>query len=104
MVNKITDINLISRTFTKDEIGQQIETETSRSVVAELKSIKRTEWVAAKQIGYNPVVIASICEFDYNGEEIVEIDSERYVVYRTYPGKDDYIELMLRKKVGEADE
>ena len=40
----------------------------------------------------------------YNNEEIVEIDSERYVVYRTYSRKDDYIELMLRKKVGEADE
>ena len=104
MVNKIADINLISRTFTKDKIGQQIETETSRSVVAELKSINRSEWVAARQNNYNPVVIASICEFDYNGEEIVEIDSERYVVYRTHPGKDDYIELSLRKKVGEADE
>lgn len=104
MVDRVTDINLISRTFTKDEIGQQIETETSRSVVAELKSINRSEWVAARQNNYNPVVIASICEFDYNDEEIVEIDSERYVVYRTHPGKDDYIELSLRKKVGEADE
>lgn len=104
MVDRVTDINLISRTFTKDEIGQQIETETSRSVVAELKSINRSEWAAARQNNYNPVVIASICEFDYNDEEIVEIDSERYVVYRTHPGKDDYIELSLRKKVGEADE
>lgn len=108
MVDRVTDINLISRTFTKDEIGQQIETETSRSVVAELKSINRSEWVAARQNNYNPVVIASICEFDYNDEEIVEIDSGRYtgryVVYRTHPGKDDYIELSLRKKVGEADE
>ena len=104
MVNKIADINLISRTFTKDEIGQQIETETSRSVVAELKSINRSEWVAAHQVGYNPVVTAIISAFDYSNEEIVEIDSERYVVYRTYSRKDDYIELMLRKKVGEADE
>ena len=104
MVDKITDINLISRTFTKDEIGQQIETETSRSVVAELKSINRSEWVAAHQVGYNPIVTAIISAFDYNNEEIIEIDSERYVVYRTYSRKDDYIELMLRKKVGEADE
>lgn len=104
MVDRVADINLISRTFTKDEIGQQIETETSRSVVAELKSINRSEWVAAHQVGYNPVVTAIISAFDYNNEEIVEIDSERYVVYRTYSRKDDYIELMLRKKVGEADE
>ncbi len=104
MVDRIADINLISRTFVTDEIGQQIATEVSRSVVAELKSINRSEWMAARQNNYNPVTIASICEFDYNGEEIVEIDSERYVVYRTHPGKDDYIELSLRKKVGEADE
>lgn len=104
MVDKVTDINLISRTFATDEIGQQVATETIKTVVAELKSINRSEWVAAKQIGYNPVVTAIVSAFDYNNEEIVEIDSGRYVVYRTYSRKDDYIELMLRKKVGEADE
>ena len=104
MVDRVTDINLISRTFTSDTIGQQVATETIKTVVAELKSINRSEWVAAHQIGYNPVVTAIVSAFDYNNEEIVEIDSERYVVYRTYSRKDDYIELMLRKKVGEADE
>lgn len=104
MVDRVTDINLISRTFVTDEIGQQVATETIKTVVAELKSINRSEWVAAHQIGYNPIVTAIVSAFDYNNEEIVEIDSERYVVYRTYSRKDDYIELMLRKKVGEADE
>lgn len=104
MVDRIADISLISRTFTSDTIGQQVATETIKTVVAELKSINRSEWVAAHQVGYNPVVTAIISAFDYNNEEIVEIDSERYVVYRTYSRKDDYIELMLRKKVGEADE
>lgn len=104
MTDRLTDINLISRTFITDEIGQQVATETIKTVVAELKSINRSEWVAAHQVGYNPVVTAIVSAFDYNNEEIVEIDSERYVVYRTYSRKDDYIELMLRKKVGEADE
>lgn len=104
MTDRLTDINLISRTFTSDVIGQQVATETIKTVVAELKSINRSEWVAAHQVGYNPVVTAIVSAFDYNNEEIVEIDSERYVVYRTYSRKDDYIELMLRKKVGEADE
>lgn len=105
MTDRLTDINLISRTFkSADTIGQQVATETIKTVVAELKSINRSEWVAAHQVGYNPVVTAIISAFDYNDEEIVEIDSERYVVYRTYSRKDDYIELMLRKKVGEADE
>lgn len=109
MVDRVRDINLISRTYSSsDTIGQQVATETIKTVVAELKSINRSEWVAANQIGYNPVVSATISAFDYNDEEIVEIDSGRYagryVVYRTYPRKDDYIELMLRKKVGEADE
>lgn len=104
MTDRLTDINLISRTFTSDTIGQQVATETIKTVVAELKSINRSEWVAAHQVGYNPVVTAIVSAFDYNNEEIVEIDSERYVVYRTYSRKDDYIELMLRKKVGEADE
>ncbi|MGJ1042741.1 hypothetical protein ACR77V_12955 [Staphylococcus epidermidis] len=104
MVDRVTNIKLISRTFTPDAIGQQIPTEIIRFVFAELKSINRSEWVAAHQVGYNPVVTAVVSAFDYNNEEIVEIDSERYVVYRTHPGKDDYIELSLRKKVGEADE
>lgn len=100
MTDRLTDINLISRTFTSDTIGQQVATETIKTVVAELKSINRSEWVAAHQVGYNPVVTAIVSAFDYNNEEIVEINSERYVVYRTYSRKDDYIELMLRKKVG----
>lgn len=105
MTDRLTDINLISRTYaSSDTIGQQVATETIKTVVAELKSINRSEWVAAHQVGYNPVVTAIVSAFDYNNEEIVEIDSERYVVYRTYSRKDDYIELMLRKKVGEADE
>lgn len=105
MVDRIADINLISRTYaSSDTIGQQVATETIKTVVAELKSINRSEWVAAHQVGYNPVVTAIVSAFDYNNEEIVEINSERYVVYRTYSRKDDYIELMLRKKVGEADE
>lgn len=38
--------------------------------------------------------------FDYNGEDIVEIDGNRYSVYRTYRAKADEIELYLEKKAG----
>ena len=100
-MDRVADLTLYSARYTTDDIGQQIATETANKLVCTLESIKRSEWVAANQLGYQPTITAIISEMDYNGEEIAELNNERYVVYRTYQRDDGKIELMLRKKVGE---
>lgn len=38
--------------------------------------------------------------YDYQGEEIAEINGDRYGIYRTYFATTDTIELYLEKKAG----
>lgn len=66
-------ISLINVTYTTDEIGQQVPVETARQVYCDLRSITRSEWSAAGQLGLNPALVAVLFAPDYEGEEIVEI-------------------------------
>lgn len=98
-------IYLIAETFTKDELGQMIPTETSRAVWASIQSVTRAEWMDAGQKGLQPQLVAITPIVNYAGEEIVQIGdgdvAKRYGVYRTFFGSgSDMIELYLERKVG----
>lgn len=93
-------LKLISNTYIKDSIKQQVPQETAREVFCNVTGISGTEKLEAGREGLNPQFRATVFAFDYNGEEIVELDGERYSVYRTYPGKNEDMELYLEKKVG----
>jgi SPP1 family predicted phage head-tail adaptor len=100
MMNKEITINLISEIITTDEIGNQIPVDRVKTVYATLESIRQTEFINAGQMGLRPEYKVVIWEFEYEGEKLVEIGSERYSVYRTYTSNDK-IELYLTKRVGE---
>lgn len=101
-MERLTDITLVTTTVTTDAIGQQIEAdEATRTLVATLHGITRQEWTAAAQTGLNPEGMAFLRDSDdYQGEEILEMNGVRYVIYRTYPTDDGGIELYYRKNVG----
>ena len=91
--------SLISEAFIIDDIGQRIATETSREVYGQKGAITRAEWNAAAQQGLKPSYEVTMFAYDYEGEEIAEVDGERYTIYRTYK-RNDTVELYLEKKVG----
>ena len=98
-------IYLIAQTYTRDDIGQFIPSETSRAVWAHLQSVTRAEWAQAGQNGMQPQLVAITPLVNYEGETIVQIgegeQAKRYGVYRTYfPPDSDTIELYLERKVG----
>lgn len=93
-------ITLISKSYTQDEIGQQIPVETSRMVFCDLRSVSRSEWAAAGQLGLKADLVATMFLPDYNGEELAEFAGVRYGVYRTYHGRDETVELYLERKAG----
>lgn len=95
------DVNLIQQTFTFDDVGNQIATETKISIPVEVESISRDEFFRAGEQKLNPEMKILTAAVNYNNEEIVEIDSVRYGIYRKYrdPEK-DIIELYLKKEVG----
>lgn len=99
-MDRSTPIYLIGMTYSADAIGQRIPTDTSRKVYANVRSVTRSEWATAGQMGLKPELMAVIFEPDYQGEEIVEINSKRYGVYRTFHDANDRLELYLEEKAG----
>ena len=102
-MNKSVTIDLISKTYTTDSMGQKVATEKSTTVFATLTSISRAEGVAYSQSGRQglvPSYVASVFMGDYNGESIAEYDGKRYGIYRTYERDDEQVELYLEKKAG----
>lgn len=99
MNDKRRVIQLISVTHSQDSIGQIVDTETSVDVVCTLRSVSLSEWTNAGQLGLSAEYQAVIWAAEYSGQEIVEIDSQRYKVYRTYEtGR--RVELYLERMVG----
>lgn len=99
MEDKRREISLISVTHTQDAIGQLVDAETKVSVIATLRSVSLTEWTDAGQLGLSAQLQATVWSAEYSGQEIVEIGSRRYHVYRTYDtGR--RIELYLEEMVG----
>ena len=102
-MNKSVTIDLLTRTYTTDDIGQKIYTTTSKTVFATITSISRAEWVSYSQAGRQglvPAYVASIFMGDYSGESECVFDGKTYGIYRTYERDDEFVELYLEKKAG----
>lgn len=97
---KNVSIKLIAETFAADSIGNQTATETNKTVYAEIASVSQSEFFQAGQSGLKPDYKVIMWSFEYNGENIIEYDSKRYNVYRTFLRTDEKIELYLTQKAG----
>ena len=102
-MNKAITLDLITKTYTTDTMGQKISTEKSETVFATLNSISRAEWTSYSSTGRSglvPAYMATVFMGDYNGQSIAEYNGERYGIYRTYERDDEQVELYLEKKAG----
>lgn len=99
-MDKSRVLTLISTSYTKDAIGQQVPKEKKRDVFCNVSSVSLSEWSDAGQAGLNPEYRATMFAPDYEGEEIAELDGIRYGIYRTYLGRNEEIELYLERKAG----
>ena len=63
-------------------------------------SVSAEEMLAAGQSGLKPEWRVIMFAYDYNGQQIVELDGVRYSVYRMYLGRNETIELYLERKAG----
>ncbi|MBR2554497.1 MAG: phage head closure protein [Aeriscardovia sp.] len=92
-------ISLITQTLTTDKYGNEVATETERTVYCEVDSISQTEFYAAANTELNPEYRFTIFFGDYEGESLVKFNGARYSVYRTYRTGDD-LELYTERKIG----
>ena len=102
---QIVPIKLVSQSYTQDEIGQFVPTESETEVLPRMiNSVSRDEWFNAGKSGFKAEYQITMFRFDYNGEKECELDGKRYGIYRTYEVDNDNIELYLSEKTGVFDD
>lgn len=102
-MNKSVTIDLLTKTYTTDAMGQKVYTTKEKTVFATITSISRAEWVSYSQTGRQglvPAYVATVFFGDYAGENECVYDGQTYGIYRTYERDDEQVELYLEKKAG----
>ena len=92
-------ITLIKQTVTYDDYGREEISESSTTVLCEVESIQQSEFFAAADTELNPEYRFTVFFGEYDGENIVEYNNERFAIYRTYRTGDD-LELYVERKIG----
>lgn len=95
-------IYLISLVKTEDEIGNIINSsETNKKCYAKKQSVKTNEFYSAVEVGLTPSAEFVIKRLNYDGEEELEWNNERYQVIRTIDPKNKFdIVLVCARKIG----
>lgn len=91
---------LIGETYAADAIGQMVATEVRSDVYCNVSSVSQSEWFQGGQNGLKPELKITMFAPDYAEQKIVEVNGNRYGVYRTYVRQDELLELYLERKTG----
>lgn len=93
---------LIQQTRGVDEYGDPTTDETKREVFCDKASIGQKEFYQAHAVGLQPEIKFVLADYlDYNGEQLVEYDGQRYRVLRTYRTGLE-LELVVYREVNPA--
>lgn len=95
-------VYLIKTTYTKDNIGNQILTETEKKVYAEMKKVGTKEFYAGYDVGLTPNYEFMIRKSNYNGESVIKYEGKRYAIIRTGELMDGNMFLVVGVKKGDA--
>ena len=95
-------IYLISKVKGEDDIGNiTSSSETSKKCYAKKQSIRTNEFYNAIEVGITPSVEIVIKRLNYNSEEEIEWNGDRYSIIRTVDPKNKFdIVLVCSKKIG----
>lgn len=98
----INPIYLITYGNNVDDIGDTISTPIKRKVLADISSIKQSEFYQAQANGLKPEFTFIIRTFEYKGENSVQHGNKMYRILRTYDRLDGNIELTCIGAVNNA--
>ena len=99
-MNRIVNVKLIGETVTYDDIGAQATQETERELTGNFQSVSAQEFFRGGEMGIKPEFVIKLWAVEYQKETLLELDGERYVIYRTYLTDDGRVELYCQKDVG----
>jgi hypothetical protein len=92
-------IDLVSITYTEDDLRQQIEIPTSRTVYANEFSVGATEFYAAGKAGLKPDRQYQLRSCDYEDEARAVVNGTEYDIVRANR-RGEWVVLTMMRKVG----
>ena len=93
-------VELLSVQRVDDGGGGFTETEVPRSVFANRKSIRQSEFYQAHMAGLQPEIMFEVRFADYADERKLRHNGRRYNIIRTFSRNDEIIELVCQREVG----
>jgi len=91
-------ITLLSITEEANNIGDIVETITRKEVFAQIRSIGMKEKYEALSVGLKPQYTFILADYyDYDGQESIEYDGERFKVLRTYRKDTNELEIVVTR-------
>lgn len=94
------EITLIASQYKTDNIGNQVEEATERTVYADSVGLPQSEYFTAAQSGIKAQGKVKVWGEEYHGETQARYNGALLDIYRTYPLDDGTIELYLKAVVG----
>ncbi len=99
MANWVDEITLISEQAAGERVNdngfENEAQESCRTVFCNKKSVGYSEYFKSQQTGKVVEAKCDVHRADYEGEDTVELDGQRFFVLKTYDIDDDTIELTL---------
>ena len=92
-------INLISISEGKNQYGEITETSIKRTIFANVKSVRQSEFYAAQTAGKKPEIVLVVRAAEYAGEEKIEYNGEEYYFIRCFSKNGELLELVCGKGV-----
>ena len=95
-------IELVKEVPGENDMGDSIVVREYKEVFANEKGIRQSEFYQAMANGLKPELMYEISKFDYEGEKQIRVNKEKlYNVIRTYPTKNERLEIICEGLVGE---
>jgi len=89
-------INLITETKTTNTLGDVVSVRATKTVFANAKSVRQSEFYQAMAQGLRPVRMFELYIADYNGQQIIQHESVELKVIRTYEKDSDILEIICQ--------
>lgn len=90
--------DLLTEVETPDGIGGFVTSYTSRTVFADRKSIRQSEFYQAHAVGLKPEITLVVRMVDYDNESRLRWNEQVYDILRTHSKNGEIIELVCAKR------
>jgi len=86
-------VDLVSITYTENAMGDSIEAETSRTIFANKKSIRQSEFYQAAMTDLKPELMFEVRSEEYDDEPKLIFNNKIYNIIRAFSKNGEIVEL-----------